>query len=42
MDYEIKICLWCGDNYVEGMEGCCRKCWEENQFSKQDKEEINE
>jgi hypothetical protein len=25
-------CLWCGDEYSEGMEGCCRSCWEKNQF----------
>jgi len=31
-----KVCLWCGNNYEEGLEGCCRRCWEENQFNSEE------
>ena len=31
-----EICLWCGAVYEEGMDGCCRKCWEENQFAEEE------
>jgi hypothetical protein len=29
----MKQCLWCGNEYTEGMDGICRSCWEKNQFS---------
>jgi len=35
-----KKCLWCGNDYIEGMEGICRSCWEKNQFSQE--EEMTE
>jgi len=34
---EPNVCLWCGNYYNEGMEGCCRKCWEDNQFKEEQK-----
>jgi len=27
-------CLYCGENYTQGQEGCCRRCWEQYQFVK--------
>jgi hypothetical protein len=35
---EEKICNWCGNPYLEGMEGICRKCWEENQFGNKNRD----
>ena len=28
-------CLWCGNEYAEGMEGVCRGCWEKHQFGEE-------
>lgn len=37
-----KQCLWCGDFYLEGMEGICRRCWEKNQFKDEEKQDTQE
>lgn len=29
---EGSVCLWCGSEYIQGQEGCCRSCWEKYQF----------
>jgi hypothetical protein len=38
----MSICLWCGSEYLEGMEGCCRSCWEKNQFPQHDENAYEE
>lgn len=37
----MEKCLWCGDEYTEGLDGCCRSCWEKYQFSTSDEIEMD-
>jgi hypothetical protein len=34
----IKYCLWCGNEYSEGMDGIYRSCWERYQFEDTEEE----